>query len=544
MKLLHREDVLEAGYDLPNTGLCANIGTAEMEELRFGGEWILAEDETLVADGHEQRYLYMVVSGEVAITKVNDQGKSQQIATLGTGAAFGEMAFLSGGVASANVQSIGETILWRLDHERLLGFIAEHGVAGGQLCLNVASILSGRLVDGNKKVVDMGKELQTSLAQLQQASSADAGKDQALKQMQGKVANMQNAFRGSAVKKSSNILTIAASVVAVLSTLGMVGLLVSMDDSAAREAVTLSKKVEKLEANEEFYLGLKKKLEDENLDLVENGKSLVEEKEQLASTISRSMEDIQDLKDQLRTKDRELSQAKDDIVRAQRISPEPMVQKSLPKEPVISKSAVEEAIEWSKTHTTLVFPMLVTVKDKPVTLQDAKQMVKIPVQVGKMVRAKGYHPQSADFLVVAQEKSDKFLATIRIENSNFVDLLMPKFQNRASTIDRGPVNPLLVAPKRSTPTPASSSRAPVSNPSVSSNRSASSLVTPAKASVSATPTVVKGKAINTQKPEDMLGSMDSSTQAKKVDTSDHGANCVCKDCRAKKIGKGSLFPDP
>ena len=120
MKLLHREDVLEAGYDLPTTGLCANIGAPEMEELRFGGEWILAENETLVADGHEQRYLYMVVSGEVAITKVNDQGKTQQIATLGTGAAFGEMAFLSGGVASANVQSIGETILWRLDHERCL----------------------------------------------------------------------------------------------------------------------------------------------------------------------------------------------------------------------------------------------------------------------------------------------------------------------------------------------------------------------------------------------------------------------------------------
>ena len=181
-----------------------------------------------------------VVSGEVAITKLNDQGKTQQIATLGTGAAFGEMAFLSGGVASANVQSIGETILWRLDHERLLGFIGEHGVAGGQLCLNVASILSGRLVDGNKKVVDMGKELQASLAQLQKASSADAGKDQALRQMQGKVANMQNAFKGSAVKKSSNLLTIAASVIAVISTLGMVGLLVSMDDTSAREAVTLA----------------------------------------------------------------------------------------------------------------------------------------------------------------------------------------------------------------------------------------------------------------------------------------------------------------
>jgi len=57
MKLLHREDVLDAGYDLPATGLCANIGDAEMQQLRFVCEWILAEDETLLADGHEQRYL-------------------------------------------------------------------------------------------------------------------------------------------------------------------------------------------------------------------------------------------------------------------------------------------------------------------------------------------------------------------------------------------------------------------------------------------------------------------------------------------------------
>ena len=262
MKLLHRDDVLEAGHDLPTTGLFANIGDVEMQELRFGGEWILAEDETLVADGHEQRYLYLVVSGEVAITKINEQGKTQQIATLGSGAAFGEMAFLSGGVASANVQSIGETILWRMDHEQLLGFIGEHGVAGGQLCLNVASILSGRLVEGNKKVLDMGKELQASLAQLKSAASTGTGKgNQAFQQMQGKVANMQNAFKGGAVQKSTNIFAMASTVVAVLSSLGMIGLFVSYDDSAVQEAATLEKKVKKLEANEEFYLGLKRRLE-------------------------------------------------------------------------------------------------------------------------------------------------------------------------------------------------------------------------------------------------------------------------------------------
>ena len=84
MKLLHREDVLEAGHDLPTTWAYVPIlARTEMEELKFGGEWILAEDETLVADGHEQRYLYMVVMGEVGIFKANDQGKNQHIATLG-----------------------------------------------------------------------------------------------------------------------------------------------------------------------------------------------------------------------------------------------------------------------------------------------------------------------------------------------------------------------------------------------------------------------------------------------------------------------------
>ena len=97
MKLLHREDVIEAGYDLPNTGLCANIAEAELEELKFGGEWVLSENEVVVNDGHEQRYLYMLVSGEVAITKKNDQGNSQQIATCPQERLFGEMAFLSGG---------------------------------------------------------------------------------------------------------------------------------------------------------------------------------------------------------------------------------------------------------------------------------------------------------------------------------------------------------------------------------------------------------------------------------------------------------------
>ena len=526
MKLLHREDVLEAGYDLPTTGLCANIGDAEMQELRFGGEWILAEDETLVADGHEQRYLYLLVSGEVAITKINDQGKTQQIATLGTGAAFGEMAFLSGGVASANVQSIGETILWRMDHEQLLGFIGEYGVAGGQLCLNVASILSGRLVDGNKKVLDMGKELQASLAQLKTAAGTGGGKgNQALQQMQGKVANMQNAFKGGAVKKSTNIFAMASTVVAVLSTLGMIGLFVSYDDSAVQEAATLGKKVKKLEANEEFYLGLKRRLEDENKELVEQERQTRKEKEEIANNLSNSMTESQNLRGEIDRLEDQLSEAKDDLVRAQKVEATKLPEVSNEKKMERIKSVTEEMLAWAKKNTTLVYPLEIEVLNKHITLQDRAGQVQIPVKAGGKVRAMQVHPASPEYLVVAQQNSDKFMATILIKDSNFLNELQKKYQaHNRSSASKVNLTPL-------SNTGSSSQLAPLATEE-------------SQASVSSGPSVIRGAAMNPQKPENVLDSMPAkSTAEKKVDTSDHGANCVCKDCRVKKIGKGSLFPD-
>jgi len=544
MKLLHREDVIEAGYDLPNTGLCASIAEAELEELKFGGEWVLSENEVLVVDGHEQRYLYMLVAGEVAITKKNDQGNSQQIATLSEGAAFGEMAFLSGGVASADVQSVGECILWRIDHERMLEFIGSNGRAGGQLCLNVASILSGRLVDGNKKVVVMGKELQASLAHLQQAASAGTQKDQALKQMQGKVSNMQNAFKGSAVQKpKSNWVAVAASTVALLSTIGLIVVIMTSDDSSESDVSGLADQVIKLEANEEFYLGLKKKLEDENKVLTKEGKALSLKNEtlseELASKESRSMSDIQGLRDQLSEAKRDLSKAKDDIVRAQRVTPvQPTTKPSGPVE--TSKSESEEILAWAQRNTTLVFPCVIKVTKQTVTLQDKGKLAKIPVSVGGALRAMSYHPSSKEFLVVAQPVGNKFLATLPISNSNFVDSIKTKYEMsvKGSGSFGSPMgNPLAPRPK----VPLSSQPPSISQPTKSSEPTSLQ----AK-SDGGTPKIARGRAKGPQKPENVLDQMPAraAPSKKKPDLSDHGANCVCKDCRASKIGKGgSLFPD-
>ena len=549
MKLLHREDVIEAGYDLPNTGLCASIGEAELEELKFGGEWVLAENEVLVNDGHEQRYLYMLVSGEVAITKKNDQGNSQQIATLSVGAAFGEMAFLGGGVASADVQSLGECILWRIDHERMLEFIGSNGTAGGQLCLNVASILSGRLVEGNKKVVDMGKELQASLAHLQQAASAGTQKDQALKQMQGKVANMQNAFKGSAVQKSkSNWVAVAASTVALLSTIGLIVVLSSGDDSAQVASAGLADKVVKLEANEEFYLGLKKKLEDENKELTKERKELSSKNEtlteELASKESRSMSEMQELRDELSQTKRDLSEAKDDLVRAQRVTP---VQPTPgPSAPVgTSKSESEEILAWAKRNTTLIFPCAIKVTKQTVTLQDKAKLAKIPVSVGGALRAMSYHPSSPEYLVVAQPVGNKFLATLPITNSNFVEAVKPKYEKYAK--GTGEVGIQMANPLAPRPKPEPAVRLSSQLPSASQPANTSGPTSLNGQGDGGAPKIAKGRPKGPQKSENVLDQLPAKTpdgSKKQPDLSDHGANCVCKDCRVSKIGKGgSLFPD-
>ena len=547
MKLLSREDVEEAGYDLPTEGLCANIGEKEMQDLKFGGEWVLARDEVLVSDGHEQRYLYMVVNGQVGIYKADDKGSNQQIASLGAGAAFGEMAFLSGGVASASVQAVGECILWRMDHERLIEFIGENGFAGGQLCLNVAGILSGRLVEGNQKVIQMGRELQESLMHLQSASAADQEKSAALKQMQGKVANMQNAFKGSAVKKSGfSPVAIVAFVLAGLSTTGMIGLFLSIDDSAKEQAVTLGEKVEKLQKNEAFYLNLKKRLEAENNEMVDQAKSLLQEKEDLERKVSRSDDDLKDLRDEIRSLERKLSDAKDDIVRAQRAAPvRQVVKEEAP--PQASPAFIKSTLDWARAHLTQAFPSAIEIVGSSIVLSDRTQKVKVPVRPGGELRAVRFHPSAPDYLVVAQKHSDKLLATIKISNSNFVEVIAPKYISFMKMRGENIKNPYEGSSKRTTISPSrqaptQSTFAPLSQPIPSKPK----VATPAPSKPApASPKMIKSKPMESQKGVDFLKAT-SPDSMMKSDPNDHGKSCVCKECRAKKMtnGGGALFPNP
>ena len=114
MKKLFQEDLLDAGYQLPDTGLCYNLDPEDAKALISEGEWFLSEDELVAKEGGEQQFLYLIVSGSVELSKRDDKGKQQIIADLSTGDTFGEVAFLRGHIASATSETRGLCILWRM----------------------------------------------------------------------------------------------------------------------------------------------------------------------------------------------------------------------------------------------------------------------------------------------------------------------------------------------------------------------------------------------------------------------------------------------
>ena len=161
-------------------------------------EWVLARDEVLVSDGHEQNICTWWSMVRLAFTRVMPVVKTSKLPP-GEGAAFGEMAFLSGGVASASVRAIGG-VFWRMDHE-LIEFIGQNGFLWWSALFECGRNSFWSVGRRNHKVLQWAGITGVPSAPAVRFRCRSA-KSAALKQMQGKVASMQNAFEGSAVKKS------------------------------------------------------------------------------------------------------------------------------------------------------------------------------------------------------------------------------------------------------------------------------------------------------------------------------------------------------
>src|ERR671919_3031660 len=126
----------------------------KMEETSFGA------GATIFSQGDQGDAFYLIQSGAVQVVVESGAGNSEIVAILGSQDWFGEMALLSGEPRSATIQTVKETICWRLRREDWDELIEKHPTWLLQFCARLSKRLS--YVD---RQYSTGREAFNSLAE-------------------------------------------------------------------------------------------------------------------------------------------------------------------------------------------------------------------------------------------------------------------------------------------------------------------------------------------------------------------------------------------
>jgi len=76
--------------------------------------------------GEPGREMFVVESGRVAVTTVDEKGVEIQLSVLGPGAFFGEISLLDGGPRTASVRAVEAVALFALDRDAFFSFLERH----------------------------------------------------------------------------------------------------------------------------------------------------------------------------------------------------------------------------------------------------------------------------------------------------------------------------------------------------------------------------------------------------------------------------------
>lgn len=116
-----------------------------MQQNELGATYV--DGEEIVREGEVGRCMYVIQSGRVEVVR-GDAGAVQQLAVLGEGDFFGEMALFGEDERSATVRALGEARVLKVDKRTLLRRIQEDPL----LALNLLEALSSRVRRLNDEV--------------------------------------------------------------------------------------------------------------------------------------------------------------------------------------------------------------------------------------------------------------------------------------------------------------------------------------------------------------------------------------------------------
>jgi CRP-like cAMP-binding protein len=104
--------------------------------------------ETLCHEGMPGHTLFVILSGQVSVQRVNSQGDVVSIARRGPGEYFGELALLDGKPRSADVVTVEESELIMVDHHEFIECMNE----SPEMARHILSVLVARLREAIEKL--------------------------------------------------------------------------------------------------------------------------------------------------------------------------------------------------------------------------------------------------------------------------------------------------------------------------------------------------------------------------------------------------------
>ncbi len=143
-RVLAEMDLLEG---LPRTALSELASVVRRREYPAG--------TVLMRQGDEAEELFFLARGRVSVRLPLADGRSQRLATLDPGVAFGEMALLDGAPRSADVVADTDIVAYTVTLQRLEALSEDTRLIKAALLRNIGRQLSQRLRRANKAISEM-----------------------------------------------------------------------------------------------------------------------------------------------------------------------------------------------------------------------------------------------------------------------------------------------------------------------------------------------------------------------------------------------------
>jgi CRP-like cAMP-binding protein len=95
--------------------------------------------------GEEATALYLINDGSVRIATLSPSGARIEVATLGSGSHFGEMALIDGAKRSASAETLEPTSIFRFDYDKIQSLLDGSPPIASRFYRALARFLSNRL---------------------------------------------------------------------------------------------------------------------------------------------------------------------------------------------------------------------------------------------------------------------------------------------------------------------------------------------------------------------------------------------------------------